>query len=78
MSATATIIFRIACNKAIEYMLKYNIIEDEDELEQITNELNDPKIRINEKSFSDFNENLQTSKLFKFNDKLKNVGVINT
>lgn len=78
MSATATIILRIACNKAIEYMLHNKIIEDEEELETVINELNEPKIRINEKSFADFNENLQTSKLFKFNKKLPNVGVINT
>jgi len=59
-------------------MLKHGIIENEEELETLTGLINEPKIRINEKSFPDFNENIQTSKLFAFSKDLKNVGVQNT
>lgn len=38
----------------------------------------EPKIRVNERSFADFNDNLASQKIFKFNDKNKDVGMQNT
>jgi len=60
-------ILRISANKAIEYLLEENIIADDAELKQIEQDIYNPKVRINEKTFDEFNENLNTQKVFKIN-----------
>jgi len=59
-------------------LLEKEQVDDEEDLELLKTTLYDPCIRVNERSFPEFNDNRATQKVFKFNDKNKDIGCINT